>query len=270
MHFFEYGKPDGIPVLFLLGTPHTGESVAELADLANETGIRLICPTRSWYVDTTMAPSFEACTADIIRHFTECRIAYAYVIGASSGGPFALHLASNHPGTVRACYLLASMGDPTVFKRAVTSPDTQMLLGLFSNDDYDRALAQLSQWGIPPLLAHGVWADFNVLFGSWATIDLATAVPVYIHHGEDDENAPLESVQALASQLSNCQLRISLTASHLGLANDKEFTEFRSIFTEVSESYMHGRDTGRLEQASSSVRAWFSPSSRCSIKADGA
>lgn len=78
-------------MLFLLGTPHTGESVAELADLATETGVRLICPTRSWYVDTAVDPSFEACTADIIRHFSECRIAHAYVIGGSGGGPFELH-----------------------------------------------------------------------------------------------------------------------------------------------------------------------------------
>lgn len=235
MHFFEYGKSNGVPVLFLLGTPHSGDSVAELAALAAEYGVRLICPTRSWYVDSAIEPSFEICSALVMRHFEETGIAYAYVIGASGGGPFALHFASNYPAMIGACYLLASMGDPGVFRRTVVSPHTRMLVELFSNDDYDGALAQLSQWGISAPLAHGVWADFKVLLGSWSTINLVSPVPVYFHHGEVDDNAPLESVRTLASKLANCQLRISPDASHHALATDKEYTEFRSIFAEIME-----------------------------------
>lgn len=237
MQFFEYGKPNGAPLLFLLGTPHKGDSVAELADLASETGVRLICPTRPWYVDAAVEPSFETCTGQVIRYLKQNGIGYAFAMGGSGGGPFALHLTSNHPETFGACYLLASMGDPDVFKRTVASSHTQALLELFFDNDYDRAVVQLGQWGISPVLVHGIWADFKVLLGSWATINFASPVPVYIHHGETDDNAPLESVQVLASQLANCVLRISPRASHLGLANDKEFTEFRSIFSEVSERY---------------------------------
>jgi pimeloyl-ACP methyl ester carboxylesterase len=233
MQFFEYGKPDGIPLVFLLGTPHTGESVAELDGLAAETGVRLVCTTRPWYVDTDTASSFETCTAQIIRFLKDNGLDRAFAIGASGGGPFALHLASNHPEIFRACYLLAAMGDPDVFRSAVKSPHTQKLLQLFATSDYHGALAQLSDWGIPPALAHGVWADFRVLLGSWATIDLATVVPVYIHHGEDDDNAPPESIRALAAKLTNSRLRISENASHVALAGDKQFTEFRSIFAEV-------------------------------------
>lgn len=40
MQFFEYGKPDGVPLVFMLGTPHTGDSVAELSGLAAETGVQ--------------------------------------------------------------------------------------------------------------------------------------------------------------------------------------------------------------------------------------
>lgn len=237
MHFFEYGKPDGVPLLFLLGTPHTGDGAAELADLAAETGIRLICPTRPWYIGTDIEPSFEICTAQVIQYFEENGIGYAYAMGGSGGGPFALHLASNHPDLFGACYLLAAMGDPDVFKRTVKSPHTQMLLQLFIDNNYDFAIARLVEWGIPLALAHGVWGDFKVLLGSWATIDFASPVPVYIHHGEEDDNAPLESVQALKSQLTHCEIRISPAASHLGLANDKESTEIRSIFTEVVKQY---------------------------------
>lgn len=237
MQFFEYGKPDGAPLVFLLGTPHIGDSVAELADLASETGVRLICPTRSWYVDAAVEPSFESCTANVIRYLEQNGIRHAFAIGGSGGGPFALHLASNYPDTFGACYLLASMGDPETFRRTVSSPHTRQLLELFFDNDYDRAVGQLGQWGIPPVLAHGIWGDFKVLLGSWATIDLASPVPVRIHHGETDDNAPIESVQLLESRLANCELRVSPYASHLGLANDKEFTEFRTIFSEVSDQY---------------------------------
>lgn len=234
MQFFEYGKPDGIPLIFLLGTPHTGESVAELTGLAAETGIRLICPTRSWYIDTTTEASFEHCTAEVMRYLAQGGIDHAVAMGGSGGGPYALHLAGAHPGAFSACYLLGSMGDPAEFKRTVASPHTQALLALFTSGDCDGALAQMAQWGIPPALAHGVWADFGVLFGSWATVNLAGPVPVYIHHGDDDDNAPLESVQVLASQLANGELRISPHASHLALATDTQFTELRAIFSEVA------------------------------------
>ena len=233
MHFFEYGDPDGVPLVFLLGTPHTGDSLAELAGMATETGVRLICTTRSWYLDTVTAPSFEICTARIIRYLEEHELHHAFALGGSGGGPFALHLASARPDIFGGCYLVAAFGEPDIFKRTVKSPHTQTLLRLFADRDYDRFVAQLSDWGIPRALVHGVWADFNVLLGSWAAIDLATKVPVYIHHGEDDDNAPLESIRALAAKLTNCRLRISPAASHLGLANDKEFTELRSSFTEV-------------------------------------
>jgi pimeloyl-ACP methyl ester carboxylesterase len=237
MRFFEYGDPDGVPLVFLLGTPNTEECFNEMAALALEAGVRLIFTTRSWYVDTVANPSFEMCTAQVIRYLEENELRHAVAIGGSGGGPFALHLASTHPDIFGACYLLAAMGEPDIFVRTVKSPHTQTLLRLFADNDDDRALAQLTDWGIPAALAHGVWADFTVLLGSWASIDLATTLPVYIHHGHDDDNAPLESIGALAAKLTNCQLRISPNASHLGLANDKEYSELRTIFTEVGKQY---------------------------------
>jgi len=235
MQFFEYGKPDGLPLLFLLGTPHTGDSVAELSDLASEHGIRLICPTRSWYIDTAAEPSFEACETDVLAYFSKAGIARAVVMGGSGGGPFSLHVATNNPDLFSACYLLASMGDPTVFQETVASPHTRALLELFRSSDYDQAVSQLGQWGVPAQLAHGVWGDFRALLGGWTAMDFSSTVPVYIHHGEGDDNAPLESVQALASQLRVCEMRISPHASHLGLANDKQFTAFRTIFAEAAD-----------------------------------
>jgi pimeloyl-ACP methyl ester carboxylesterase len=235
MQFFEYGKSDGAPLVFLLGTPHTGDSVAELSELASELGIRLICPTRSWYLDSAAEPSFESCSDSVLAYLAQAGITRAAVMGGSGGGPFALHLATNHPERFSACYLLASMGDPKVFQRAVASPHTKTLLELFTTSSYGQFVSQLGHWGVPPQLAHGVWADFQVLLGSWGALNLNSPARVFIHHGEDDDNAPLESVRTLAAQLSCVEVRLSPYASHLRLANDKEFTEFRTIFTEAAE-----------------------------------
>ena len=233
MQFFEYGKPDGVPLLFFLGTPQTGESVAYLSGLATELGVRLICPTRPWYLDSKAEPTFEACTARAIAYFADHDITRAAVMGGSGGGPFALHAATSHPDVFGACYLLASIGDPVVFRETVRSRHTQAILELFGGGDRDRAVSRMTEWGIPPALAHGAWADFQVLLGSWSTIDFTSAVPVYIHHGPDDDNAPLESVEALVPRLPACELRLSPQASHAGLATDHEHTAFREIFAEV-------------------------------------
>ncbi|TZF90713.1 alpha/beta fold hydrolase [Cognatilysobacter lacus] len=234
MQFFEYGKPDGQPLVFLLGTPHTGDSVAELSELASEQDIRLICPTRSWYLDAAAKPSFESCSRSVLAYLAHAGIDRAAVMGGSGGGPFALHLATNNPSYFSGCYLVASMGDPQVFKQTVASTHTKTLLELFGSSSYDQFVSQLGQWGVPPQLAHGVWADFDVLLGSWDAIHFRSPVRVFIHHGENDDNAPLESVRSLAAQLSCAELRLSPHASHLGLANDKELTEFRAIFSEAA------------------------------------
>lgn len=236
MEFFEYGKLDGAPLIFFLGTPHTGDSASELSDLASELGIRLIVPTRPWYIDTAAKPSFASCTDQVLEYLAGAGIARAAVMGGSGGGPFALHLATNNPGLFRACYLLASMGDPAVFQRTVSSHQTRVFLELFRSSNYDQAVSQLEQWGIPPQLAHAVWADFQVLLGSWSDMNFSSSIPVYIHHGEHDDNAPLESVQVLAAQLGTCELRLSPHASHQGLATDEELLEFRQIFSEVADT----------------------------------
>lgn len=235
MQFFEYGKTDGVPLVFQLGTPHTGDSVAELSDLAMQSGIRLISPTRPWYADTMAEPSFESCSDQTIQYLKELGVERAYAMGGSGGGPFALHLATNHSEMFGACYLLASMGAPDVFVDKVASPHTRVLLDLFNASSYDQAIQKLGEWGVAPGLAHGVWADFKVLLGDWSSVEYGADIPVYIHHGESDDNAPLESVQALALQLTKSEIRISPHASHLGLANDKEFTAFRTIFLEIAE-----------------------------------
>lgn len=236
MQVHEFGAHDGVPLVFFLGTPQTGESGKAFDALARAEGIRLICPTRPWYGAAVDAPAFEGVTAPTVAWLKEQRIAACHAIGGSGGGPFALHLAANHPSLVRSCYLLAAMGTPSVFLETVTSPPTLQLLELLRHNGFDAAMETLASWGLPRALAHGAWADFQVLLGSWDTIPFDAAPPVFVHHAATDENAPLASISHLASRLPDVTLRLSESASHVALAEDASQTEVTAIFREVAAS----------------------------------
>ena len=235
MEFHEFGKEAGVPLVFFMGTPQKGEAGSEFSDLANQLNVRLICPTRPWYNNSECKPSFETCTQQTLQYLHANSIESCYVMGGSGGGPFALHLSSSNPNLVKGCFLLASMGTPETFIHTVTSPPTLQLLELFGTNSYRDAMDTLGSWGLPSDLAHGAWADFEVLLGSWNSIPYANAPMVYVHHGEGDENAPIESIRDLAAHLPRHEWRISDSASHASLAQDESFAELRKIFTEVGE-----------------------------------
>ena len=218
-----------------MGTPQRGEAGSEFSKLANQLNVRLICPTRPWYDSDVCEPSFDVCTERTLQYLNANSIDRCHALGGSGGGPFALHFASSNPGRVKGCYLLASMGTPETFTRTVTSPPTLQLLELFGTNRYEDAIEILGTWGLPPDLAHGAWGDFQVLLGPWDSIAYDNAPSVYVHHGEDDENAPIQSIRDLVGRLPRHEWRVSDQASHASLAQDEAFTELRRIFAEVGE-----------------------------------
>ena len=233
MKFHEFGNKAGVPLVFFMGTPQRGEAGSEFSGLAKQLDVRLMCPTRPWYDGDDCQPSFDVCTRRTLQYLDANGIDRCHVMGGSGGGPFALHFSSNNPDRVKACYLLASMGTPETFARTVTSPPTRQLLELFGTNSYEDAMEKLGTWGLPPDLAHGAGCDFKVLLGSWDSIAFADAPMVYVHHGEDDENAPIQSIRDLAGHLPRHEWRVSDHASHASLAHDEAFTELRRIFSEV-------------------------------------
>ena len=235
MQFHEFGNKAGVPLVFFMGTPQTGEAGCEFSELANQLNVRLICPTRPWYSGDECEPSFDVCTRRTLQYLNANGIDDCLVIGGSGGGPFALHFSCNHPGLVKGCYLLASMGTPDTFTRTVTSPPTRQLLELLGTNSHEDAMEALGTWGLPRDLAHGAWGDFKVLLGSWDSIPYANAPMVYVHHGEDDENAPIQSIRDLVGRLPRHAWRVSDRASHASLAQDEAFAELGRIFAEVGE-----------------------------------
>ncbi|WP_428820145.1 alpha/beta fold hydrolase [Microbulbifer sp. MCCC 1A16149] len=234
MQVHEFGDSQGVPVIFFMGTPQTGESGHEFSVLASKVGIRLICPTRPWYYEFDSAPSFDKCSEKTSAYLQSNGIDKCHVIGGSGGGPFAMHFSTAYSEVVHSCYLLASMGTPSIFVEKVKSPPTLELLELLRNDNYESTIDYLTSLGLSEDLAHGAWSDFKVLLGSWESIEFQKSPIVYIHHGEEDENAPIESIRDLAGKLPSSQIRISSQASHMGLAEDEELSEFKLIFNEIA------------------------------------
>lgn len=234
MNIHEFGVEYGIPVIIFFGTPQRGDAGAEIHGLASAHGIRLICPTRPWYDDETVVPSFDCVTDQVLRYISAAGIASAYTLGGSGGGPFAFHLAMRGGIVIQDCTLLASMGMPDSFARHVTSPPTCQVLKAFARRDKDHWNAACTSWGLPPDLAHGAWGDFQVFFDDLPRIDRQMSKPVYVYQGPVDPNAPLPSVQDLLADATDVRWFIEESASHVAMARDTAGTIMSQIFTAMN------------------------------------
>lgn len=235
MKHYEFGRSDGIPAVLHFGTPGRGDSGAELHELAAEFGIRLICPTRPWYDDEDVLPSFDVVSNAAICYLEEKGISSAHAIGGSGGGPFALHLALYGGNKIKDCTLLAAMGAPGTFTDLVQSPYTKKLLDIFHERDFGGWQDTMAGWGVPKDLAHGAWKDFIAFYECWPKMDLMTAQPIFVYHGSEDQNAPLEAVRELIEGAPSVVWNVTDEADHLIMAKDPTNTIFASIFSEIAK-----------------------------------
>lgn len=235
MKHYEFGDSAGIPTVLHFGTPGRGDSGAELHELAAEFGIRLICPTRPWYDDEGVSPGFELVSNATINYLDELDIPSAHAIGGSGGGPFALHLALHGGRKIQDCTLLATMGAPREFADLVKSPYTRRLLEIFGGRDYGVWQDTMAGWGVSNDLARGAWQDFVAFYDGWPKMELLAAQPIFVYHGSDDQNAPLEAVRALTKHAPSVEWNVMDEADHLAMAKDPTNSIFTLIFRGIVE-----------------------------------
>lgn len=234
MNIFEYGDSDGVPLVLFNGTPGKGDAFAELDGIANAAHIRLICPTRPWYDDGDVLPSFAAVSTPMLAYLQRHGMSSVHVMGGSGGGPFALDLARVGGDTVASCTLLASMGMPEHFAERVTSPPTLELLKAFAPRDRDAWRETTRRWKIPDDLAEGAWGDFLVYFDELSQGPPETAIDIHVHHSLADPNAPLQSVRDMLVKCSSVTWHISEEADHIAMAADPTFQAIHTIFTRIA------------------------------------
>ena len=235
MNIFEYGDSDGVPLVLFGGTPEKGDAFAELSDIAKDAHIRLICPTRPWYDDDNVVPSFAAVSTPLLAYLQRHGISSVHVMGGSGGGPFALDLARVAGDTVATCTLLASMGMPELFAERVTSPPTLELLEAFTPRDRDAWRDTTRRWKIPDELAQGAWGDFVVFFEELSQGPLQTSIDIHVHHSVTDPNAPLQSVRDMLIKCPSVTWHISDEADHIAMATDPTLQAIRTIFERIAK-----------------------------------
>lgn len=155
--FDDRGDPEGVPVLFLHGTPDTRLARHPDDSIAADLGIRVIAPDRPGLggsdIDPEATPSSVA--DDHVAVLDHLRIAEIHVVAWSAGSIHALALGGGHPDRIASLHLVAPLvpadayvDDPGVLDG---SDDSRHLfaqhLGTMEPGDLGRELAM---WLVPP------------------------------------------------------------------------------------------------------------------------
>ncbi|WP_049979852.1 alpha/beta fold hydrolase [Halolamina rubra] len=245
-----YGDPDGVPVLFLHGTPGS-RRLGELfhAD-ARDLGVRLLAPDRPGYGRSDPWP--DRAVGDAGSYLTavldDAGVESAGVVGFSGGAAHALAVAATSPERVDAVDVIAGVTPPSARAEtptpqrvlswlAATTPT--LLAGLFRGQawlagrlDPSFVLAQYTDEpeSIPTNARQLVTADFREAFAAsrsgavtefrntaeaWNVAVDEIDAPVRFRHGEADANVPIASARRFSERLPTAEFHRLAGADHL-------------------------------------------------------
>ena len=238
----EYGDPDGLPVLFLHGTPGGRLGVAHHHERYVRQGLHVISPERAGYGASDPAPgrSLTDSAIDVTDLLDARGLGPVFVVGGSGGGPHALAFAAAAPERIRAVGVLAGaapllpedMSQLVGVNQEIVSfldrPDElrgyleqlrtglleQGLAGLLPDAPesdraqwirYADALRRTTASALAPGI-QGLFDDYPAIFGArWAFDPADVKAPVVWAHGRDDRNVPLAAAKRAAGQLPDCR-----------------------------------------------------------------
>jgi pimeloyl-ACP methyl ester carboxylesterase len=120
--YYEFGDPEGRPVVAMHGTPNSGAGFAWADAPARERGLRVLAPDRPgvgesdrWQLDHAIT---VAEYTSPLRAFADAlRLDAFAVLGYSGGGPYALAAAHAMPDRVRAAAVVSGAGEIGVSAR---------------------------------------------------------------------------------------------------------------------------------------------------------
>jgi pimeloyl-ACP methyl ester carboxylesterase len=112
--WFDFGSPEGRPVVALHGGLVSGYYFAAQSDTAQDHGVRLIAVDRPGYGDSTLNPeqTYQSVSDDIGRLVDHLGFDRFGVLGQSSGGPFAAACARFLSDRVTACAIVSGGAPP--------------------------------------------------------------------------------------------------------------------------------------------------------------
>lgn len=256
----EYGVPRGPAVLFFHGGNDSRLAGRLLADASDRVGVRLICPDRPGFGESTFQAgrTFGSWPADVSELVEHLGIAGFAVLGHSGGGPHALACASMLSSKVRAVSTVSSvappdapttglhpmfrlvnvlMRSPRLYRPMARSQVRQMRkspqrwLSVWSRmQPADGAMFNRNPGAAEDIVTEmveairpgidGVVHEASLYHADWG-IDLATITsPTHIWHGLDDRQAAPSWAQHLAVSVPGATLTLVEGGGHFSTLID--------------------------------------------------
>ena len=238
LEWFEYGDPDGTPVLLQPGTPATGQLGALADAAARRSGVRLIAVSRPGYgASTPTAPGLVPVAAPVAALTDELGVERVAAWSWSGGGPFALAQAVVTPERVSRVVVAAGpapgwppedeadlVAEATSWGRAFAEMDDDtmsvaMAEGAPPNEHY----FEDHPAGRPTFLADfrralarpdGYVRDNLTWEGDWEISLAEVRVPVDLVYGETDQMVTIDHGERLATAIPHAQLHALPGAAH--------------------------------------------------------
>ncbi|GGN94014.1 alpha/beta fold hydrolase [Haloarcula pellucida] len=250
--YAEYGASDGVPVVFLHGTPGSRLLGSLFHDEAQRAGVRLLAPDRPGFGRSSTWPtrtlsdtgSFVGAVLD------DAGVSTAGVVGFSGGGPHALAAASTLEDRILETDVIAGPAPPalrtevplvqrTLSALAAHFPTAlSMLFGvqarlaarLDPSFVVDQYTAEDATDAVPDDVATVVQRDFVEAFSEhrrgaahefhlvdrpWVELVETLDGPVRFWHGVRDTNVPVAGTRRLCDRLPDARLTTFEEADHL-------------------------------------------------------
>lgn len=253
--FADYGRPDQTAVVYCHGGPGNRLEPAYIAEAAGRAGLRLIGIDRPGYGLSTPQPgrTIGGWVSDGLAVVDHLGIDRFLTVGVSTGGSYALALASRSPRVIGAvpCCAVSDARSPEVKAMTVCchamwnarSRDeafavaTSMFgkhgeqvlppLGPAGADPSDSALVKTPEflsWWIPFITESfqqgvGGFVDDRLADGvGWGSFDVEKiACPVTVMHGTTDGLVPVAAAQHTAAIVPGAKLRFFENVGHLSI-----------------------------------------------------
>ena len=253
LRWYEFGAPEGSPVIYTAGTPVSGVGGACYHEPARAAGLRWICPDKPGYGGSDYQPtrslnSWGDDLAALAGHLGMDRFALA---GESGGAPFTLAAARLLAARVSVVALIAAGGPMGRAERAGMTVNARVMNWLARNAPalnavriaamrrslaspqrrehfIDRAEAATSDAehaaairieveALADALRQGVRAtvqELALIKREWTFPLSEVTTPVHLWHGARDRNAPIAFASRLARELPDATLHVSDSSGH--------------------------------------------------------
>lgn len=252
--WYEFGDSNGVPCLYMPGTPESGLAGGCYARAASDAGVRLISVDRPGYGHSDFAPgrTLHSWPTDIEQLVEYLDLEHYAVAGESGGGPHAVAIAHALAPRVTVTVLLAAMGpgnEPWVRKgmrptnvlfyylaRYVPALLRVPLLGMRHALDRphltawlerqapaaDRLIVQESDYeirhqAVADALRGGTAAaaqELALFAKPWPYDPAGVTGPVHLWHGSEDNNVPISVARALAASIPGAITHFVSGAGH--------------------------------------------------------